>query len=177
MTTPSLRAPLSAFIKAARTVVQKLQLEVGHDGRQRRKSRRRSTCHACSRLPPTITWCAASLLPIHCCIFLRLPAGRSDGPLQGKSSIDQSIYATCSFLSIGHLQNRWLLVEFIPCPNDSDGPTYLPSEGLNSKLIWAALKESVLSNFGDTGWGAVASSLTGQSGRCDESSYNLGLIC
>lgn len=32
---------------------------------------------------------------------------------------------------------------------------------LNSKQIYAALKQSVLVNFGDTGWGAVGSSLNG----------------
>jgi len=32
---------------------------------------------------------------------------------------------------------------------------------LDGKTIWAALKHSVLTNFGDTGWGAVALSLTG----------------
>lgn len=41
----------------------------------------------------------------------------------------------------------------------------LPSVGVNTldgKTIWAALKESVLANFGDTGWGAVGLSLTGK---------------
>jgi len=41
----------------------------------------------------------------------------------------------------------------------------LPSVGsksLDGKTVWAALKESVLANFGDTGWGAVGSSLTGE---------------
>ena len=32
--------------------------------------------------------------------------------------------------------------------------------GINSKQIWSALKQSVINNFGDTGWGAVSSSLT-----------------
>lgn len=68
-------------------------------------------------------------------------------------------FASTYEVLINSIQNRWLLVELIPCSND--GPTYLPSEGLNSKIIWSALKDSVVSNFGDTGWGAVASSLTG----------------
>ena len=33
---------------------------------------------------------------------------------------------------------------------------------LEGKRIWAALKDSVLHNFGDTGWGAVGLSLTGK---------------
>ncbi|THH09027.1 hypothetical protein EW145_g2307 [Phellinidium pouzarii] len=56
-------------------------------------------------------------------------------------------------------KNRWLLIEFIPLTVDGNA-TYLPSEGLNGKYIWSALKESVLANFGDTGWGAVGTSLT-----------------
>lgn len=32
---------------------------------------------------------------------------------------------------------------------------------LDGKKIWASLKQSVLTNFGDTGWGAVGLSLTG----------------
>ncbi|KLO17385.1 hypothetical protein SCHPADRAFT_900658 [Schizopora paradoxa] len=55
-------------------------------------------------------------------------------------------------------KNRWLLVEFIPCTKDE--PSYSPSEGINSKHIWSALKDSIIANFGDSGWGAVASSLT-----------------
>ncbi|EMD35806.1 hypothetical protein CERSUDRAFT_66255 [Gelatoporia subvermispora B] len=59
-------------------------------------------------------------------------------------------------------KNRWLLVEFIPC---GDAPSSHPTPGLNggdssSKQIWAALKQSVITNFGDTGWGAVGTSLT-----------------
>ena len=41
--------------------------------------------------------------------------------------------------------------------------TYAPSDGLNGKHVYSALRESVLHNFGDTGWGAVGSSLTGMS--------------
>ncbi|GJE85635.1 ribonuclease Rpp14/Pop5 family protein [Phanerochaete sordida] len=60
-------------------------------------------------------------------------------------------------------KNRWLLVELIPCPTatasalDASSPE---DNGINSKQIWSALKQSVLNNFGDTGWGAVSSSLT-----------------
>lgn len=53
-------------------------------------------------------------------------------------------------------KNRWLLVEFIPC---SDGPLDARNQ-TNAKQIWSALKQSVLHNFGDTGWGAVGLSLT-----------------
>ncbi|KZT73584.1 hypothetical protein DAEQUDRAFT_721650 [Daedalea quercina L-15889] len=61
-------------------------------------------------------------------------------------------------------KNRWILVEFIPCTAPS---TVRPSGGLgasgaetSSKQIWAALKQSVITHFGDTGWGAVGASLT-----------------
>jgi hypothetical protein len=54
------------------------------------------------------------------------------------------------------LQNRWILVEFLPLPYPNQQST-----ALNSKQIYAALKQSVIVNFGDTGWGAVGSSLNG----------------
>jgi len=62
-------------------------------------------------------------------------------------------------------KNRWLLVEFIPISSQAQGrpntaiggPT---SHQLEGKQIWGALKQSVLANFGDTGWGAVGLSLT-----------------
>ncbi|KAF5379820.1 hypothetical protein D9615_005793 [Tricholomella constricta] len=50
--------------------------------------------------------------------------------------------------------NRWLLVELIPI-GQNQGRSHL--EG---KHIWAAVKQSVLNNFGDTGWGSVGLSLT-----------------
>lgn len=53
-------------------------------------------------------------------------------------------------------QNRWILVEFLPLPYPNKQQT-----SLNSKQIYAALKQSVIVNFGDTGWGAVGSSLNG----------------
>lgn len=59
-------------------------------------------------------------------------------------------------------QNRWLLVEFLPIPGPTPGQ---PSNGqgdITSKQIWAALKQSVITHFGDTGWGAVGSSLTSE---------------
>lgn len=65
------------------------------------------------------------------------------------------------------VQNRWLLVEFIPCSEvESSGRS---TNGMNAKQIWFAIKQSVLHNFGDTGWGAVGLSLTGE---CSPSSRN-----
>jgi len=52
-------------------------------------------------------------------------------------------------------KNRWLLVEFIPIGQNKPDPGHL--EG---KHIWAALKQSALSNFGDAGWGSISLSLT-----------------
>ena len=54
------------------------------------------------------------------------------------------------------LQNRWILVEFLPLPYPNQ-----QSVALDSKQIYAALKQSIIVNFGDTGWGAVGSSLNG----------------
>jgi ribonuclease P/MRP protein subunit POP5 len=69
------------------------------------------------------------------------------------------------FTSVGQrihnllFKNRWLLVEFIPCADAGDSAKR--SNEINAKQIWSALKQSVLHNFGDTGWGAVGLSLTG----------------
>jgi ribonuclease P/MRP protein subunit POP5 len=62
-------------------------------------------------------------------------------------------------------KNRWLLVEFIPF---NDGTAHFSRQlsatsQINSKQIWNALKQSVIVNFGDAGWGAIGYSLTGQS--------------
>ncbi|KAH9902383.1 hypothetical protein C8Q73DRAFT_785074 [Cubamyces lactineus] len=59
-------------------------------------------------------------------------------------------------------KNRWLLVEFLPIPAPTPGrpSVALSQEELTSKQVWAALKQSVITHFGDTGWGAVGSSLT-----------------
>ncbi|KAH9948600.1 hypothetical protein B0H21DRAFT_777817 [Amylocystis lapponica] len=53
-------------------------------------------------------------------------------------------------------KNRWILIEFLPCtlPPSPDA-----AAELSSKDVWGALKQSVIANFGDTGWGAVGASL------------------
>lgn len=52
------------------------------------------------------------------------------------------------------------MVEFIPGP--SDGASVQSSDAtLSGKHIWNALRDGVVANFGDTGWGAVGASLTG----------------
>jgi ribonuclease P/MRP protein subunit POP5 len=61
-------------------------------------------------------------------------------------------------------KNRWLLVEFIPCENQQPFIARLGTgTNFNGKQIWNALKQSVLANFGDAGWGAVGYSLNGTS--------------
>ncbi|KAH9481858.1 Ribonuclease P/MRP protein subunit POP5 [Psilocybe cubensis] len=60
-------------------------------------------------------------------------------------------------------KNRWLLVEFIPVLQGHaqlGKSTFGNGSLLDGKAIWASLKQSVLTNFGDTGWGAVGLSLT-----------------
>ncbi|KXN84370.1 Ribonucleases P/MRP protein subunit POP5, partial [Leucoagaricus sp. SymC.cos] len=54
--------------------------------------------------------------------------------------------------------NRWLFVEFIPTNQPPEQAT--PTNPLDGKKIYNALKQSILTNFGDTGWGAVGLSLT-----------------
>ncbi|KAG6889658.1 hypothetical protein C0995_015774 [Termitomyces sp. Mi166 len=56
-------------------------------------------------------------------------------------------------ISSNYSKNRWFLVELIPV-----GQTNVPV--LEGKHIWAAIKQSVINNFGDTGWGSVGLSLT-----------------
>ncbi|KAI6037714.1 hypothetical protein EDC04DRAFT_2868643 [Pisolithus marmoratus] len=52
-------------------------------------------------------------------------------------------------------KNRWFLVEFITfSPESSRQPSF------DNKQIYSALRQSIISNFGDTGWGAVGMSLT-----------------
>ncbi|KAI6165820.1 hypothetical protein EDD17DRAFT_1774842 [Pisolithus thermaeus] len=52
-------------------------------------------------------------------------------------------------------KNRWFLVEFITVSTESSQQL-----SLDNKQIYSALRQSVISNFGDTGWGAVGTSLT-----------------
>jgi hypothetical protein len=49
----------------------------------------------------------------------------------------------------------------MPVPADKPRTGTNSSTHLDGKQIWASLKESVLQNFGDTGWGAVGLSLNG----------------
>ncbi|OBZ72395.1 Ribonuclease P/MRP protein subunit POP5 [Grifola frondosa] len=59
-------------------------------------------------------------------------------------------------------KNRWLLVEFLPCAPPTSSAALATPE-MSSKQVWSALKQSILTHFGDTGWGAVAASLTSAS--------------
>ena len=55
-------------------------------------------------------------------------------------------------------QNRWLLVEFIPAATTT---TASYDQAISGKVVYNAVKQSVLVNFGDTGWGEVGGSLAG----------------
>jgi len=74
-------------------------------------------------------------------------------------------------------QNRWLLIEFIPAASPLPSPstsvstpghghirhiTTLSPDAISGKDIFNALKQSVLLNFGDVGWGEVGASLAGE---------------
>jgi ribonuclease P/MRP protein subunit POP5 len=52
-------------------------------------------------------------------------------------------------------KNRWLLVEFIPATTT----TASSAQAISGKDVFNALKQSVLVNFGDNGWGEVGGSL------------------
>ncbi|KAJ7264863.1 hypothetical protein B0H12DRAFT_1101164 [Mycena haematopus] len=54
-------------------------------------------------------------------------------------------------------KNRWLLVELIPASNSNPNSS---ATRLDGQKIWSALRQSILVNFGDVGWGSVASSVT-----------------
>ncbi|KAJ7772894.1 hypothetical protein DFH07DRAFT_146797 [Mycena maculata] len=52
-------------------------------------------------------------------------------------------------------KNRWLLVELIPAPNPNSST--VPLDG---HKIWEAVRQSILNNFGDVGWGSVGLSIS-----------------
>jgi hypothetical protein len=78
-----------------------------------------------------------------------------NGSLQGNDC--HSVLCMIYFLKL-RLKNRWLLVELIPVQNPS--PNTSPTQ-LDGQKIWAALKQSVVNNFGDVGWGSVGLSMSG----------------
>ncbi|OAX34074.1 hypothetical protein K503DRAFT_794303 [Rhizopogon vinicolor AM-OR11-026] len=57
--------------------------------------------------------------------------------------------------------NRWLLVEFIDIStvDASSKAGSLNMRSLDGKQIYDALRDSVMTNFGDAGWGVVGMSL------------------
>ncbi|KAG2114821.1 hypothetical protein DEU56DRAFT_187026 [Suillus clintonianus] len=59
-------------------------------------------------------------------------------------------------------KNRWLLVEFVETStaDTSADKEPLSTRSLDGRLIYNALRDSVVTNFGDTGWGTVGMSLT-----------------
>ena len=66
------------------------------------------------------------------------------------------------------MQNRWLLVELLPTAT-TVGPTTtsaldpVPSARVwKSSTVFHAIKQCVILNFGDAGWGAVGVSLSGK---------------
>ncbi|KAG2147800.1 uncharacterized protein EDB93DRAFT_1226542 [Suillus bovinus] len=58
-------------------------------------------------------------------------------------------------------KNRWLLVEFVDTStvDTSTEKESLSTRTLDGRLIYNALRDSIVTNFGDTGWGAVGMSL------------------
>jgi Rpp14/Pop5 family len=69
---------------------------------------------------------------------------------------------------LSSVQNRWLLVELLPTPTIA-GPTTTSAfdpapltRVRKSSTIFHAIKQSVILNFGDAGWGAVGVSLSGK---------------
>ena len=72
-------------------------------------------------------------------------------------------------------QNRWLLVEFISAtPSLAQAPH---TNTVDAKKIYSVLKQSILTNFGDSGWGAVSFSLTGQHDPMSILSAFANLLC
>ncbi|KAJ7069709.1 hypothetical protein C8F01DRAFT_1113671 [Mycena amicta] len=56
-------------------------------------------------------------------------------------------------LTMVRFKNRWLLLELIPV---ADSNTSSPLDG---QKIWAAIRQSILTNFGDVGWGSLGLSM------------------
>jgi len=61
------------------------------------------------------------------------------------------------------IKNRWLLLEFVDTSTANVSAAKGPpnTQSLDGSLIYNALRDSIVTNFGDTGWGAVGMSLTG----------------
>ncbi|KAG2109102.1 hypothetical protein BD769DRAFT_1498274, partial [Suillus cothurnatus] len=59
-------------------------------------------------------------------------------------------------------KNRWLLLEFVDTSTANVSAAKGPpnTQSLDGSLIYNALRDSIVTNFGDTGWGAVGMSLT-----------------
>ncbi|KAJ3717070.1 hypothetical protein FB446DRAFT_736738 [Lentinula raphanica] len=64
-------------------------------------------------------------------------------------------------------KNRWFLVEFLPIPSNAKILSIPSTQSkpaaqleLDGRKIHSALKQSILANYGDVGWGAVALSLS-----------------
>jgi ribonuclease P/MRP protein subunit POP5 len=72
-----------------------------------------------------------------------------------KVKISPCRFFSSSLTVPGIAKNRWLLVEFISAGLNRDKTTHL-----DVKQISSALKQSVLVNFGDIGWGSVDLSLS-----------------
>ena len=66
------------------------------------------------------------------------------------------------------MQNRWLLVELLPTATTMGSATTSVLDPVPSTRVWKsstifhAIKQSVILNFGDAGWGAVGVSLSGK---------------
>ena len=75
------------------------------------------------------------------------------------------------------VQNRWLLVELLPTATTMGSTTTSVLDPVPSTRVWKsstifhAIKQSVILNFGDAGWGAVGVSLSGK-----QFSFELSLL-
>jgi Rpp14/Pop5 family len=92
---------------------------------------------------------------------LTLPWPRwSDSKYVSSNSIlTDFLYSTLLF------QNRWLLIQLIP-PTLLSSTQFYTYPNLTPQKIYTAIKQSVMINFGDVGWGAVANSLNGNLENC-----------
>ncbi|KAL5635037.1 hypothetical protein ACGC1H_002909 [Rhizoctonia solani] len=74
------------------------------------------------------------------------------GDLNWISEVSTTFHLPYQGVHMVRFKNRWFLAEFLLCGD--------PIPNLTSKQIYNAIRDSVIENFGDSGWGAVAGSLT-----------------
>lgn len=88
----------------------------------------------------------------------------ANGQIQGSSKL---LHENSRLLKRSTIQwqCRWFLVEFLPYEDPDSCASVDDRPALTTNDIRDAIRESVIQNFGDQGWGSVGESLNGKSFR------------